>query len=151
MKRTLAAMAVMTFAASSAIAHSIHVPFFVDNPDENVNGFIGLQNTTDDVLILTLVYVQRDATGQAVAQPPQQFAISPFQGIAFLPLQVNNPLEGPGSAVPDAFPGNGVGGSLQIFWTGGDNAGRSVTGRYWQVHTQGSTSFAFGHLLDQRD
>lgn len=143
MKKSLALTLASLLIAANAAAHTLHVPFFFDNPIQGVAGFIGVKNTTANPIVLNLVYTSFENDGDLVIQPTQQYTIAAGFGVSWRPVAVNDPSEGAGSAVPDVFPGSSNGGALAVIWTGGDNGALSIVGRYTQTSSAGS----FSHVL----
>jgi len=151
MKRSALLTLACLLATVPAFSHTLNVPFFADNGPNLFNGnvasgsagFVGIQNTTQNPIVLNIVYIQNDINGDPVVATPQQFTILPREGVSWRPAQTD-PSEGlRGQAVPGSDATYGPFGSIQIIWSGGSAGELSVVGRYVQL----STDNAFSHVL----
>lgn len=146
----LAALAVALL-PTSAVPHTLHVPFFSDGGGNMVNDIpqgggvaasIGIRNTVGQDMTMYLVYWQADPAGQPVMQQAVSFTLAAFQAVAFRPV-ADDPNEGAGRAIPNMLPGLGSEGGVDIIWIGGPELASAVIGRYQQI-TAGSD---FAHVL----
>jgi hypothetical protein len=152
MKRYVVLLLAGLLAAIPAFSHTLNVPFFADssgnlNNNGNVSagsaGFVGIQNTTGNPIVLNIVYVQFDQIGDPQVMAPQQFTVLPGEGLSWRPAR-DDPSEGlRGQAVPGSDPAFGPFGSIQIIWSGGSAGALSIIGRYVQL----SSGNAFSHVL----
>jgi hypothetical protein len=149
MKLPCSTIATLLTMASLADGHTLAVPFFADSAgllqqgiSSGTAGFIGLKNQTSSSIVIDIVYMYRDDNGDTVRQPPQKYTLQPNIGISWRPFS-DDPAEGPGRAVPNVLPGGKPAGSAIISWRGGALDGKSLTGRYVQLSSDGS----FAHVI----
>lgn len=148
MKKAIVVLGVMVIGASAVLAQSVTVPFFRDNPNDSVTGFIGLKNNTTRDITLSIVYTQ-DEDGTPVPQTPAVTHLLPANAsISWRPVQRDSDpggsnLEGDGAAVPNTSPRDGTGstkftGGVTITWTGSPG---EVQGRYVETTPSGPFSY----------
>lgn len=152
MKRYVFLMLAGLLATVPAFSHTLNVPFFSDAAPNLIGGgsvitaaagFVGIQNTTENPIVLNIVYIQNDSFGDPQVMTPQQFTILAGEGVSWRPSK-DDPAEGlRGRAVPGSDPAFGPWGSIQIIWSGGSAGSSSVIGRYVQL----SSNSAFSHVL----
>jgi len=164
----VAAVAVAGF----AFANSLSVPFFLDNGDSGVyptqgaaNGFIGLINTSSVDLVISVIYVSPDTSGNPSNRTPTNntFLLPANASVAWRPGAIDPNSEPTGAGTPPdmtgardlsggGFPAPGqspLAGSATIWWQGTANGGaseRAIKGRYAQNNTNSS---AFAYFLGE--
>jgi uncharacterized repeat protein (TIGR02543 family) len=102
-------------------AMSLSVPFFLDNDgvdvpvDNGFRSFVGIQNTSDEEVTLTIKY--RDAAGVDQTPPNNFVNVGPQGTVAWRPFAQEPAFEGPGIEVPDML-SNSAAGNIFIQSTG---------------------------------